>query len=70
MSNDELLRLVGKYQIEAFKQEALGHPLDREKAINSLVARDAARQSNAALVISIFSFLGSIAAIIISLLRR
>ena len=70
MSNEKLQRLAGKLHIDAFRLHVLGHPLDREKAIRALVARDASLRAERAFVISIVAVLVSLGALAISFFKR
>jgi hypothetical protein len=71
MSNEELERLAVKYHIEP-KTYVEGTwqvlEVDRPRIISELIARDSTRQSNASLIISIISLLGTVAAIVISII--
>ena len=70
MSNEKLEKLAVKYHVEpkTYTEGGWSVPVfDRSRVISELSAKDSARQNNATLTISIIALLGTIVAIVISI---
>jgi hypothetical protein len=70
MSDSEILKVLSKYNIDAFDTTRIGHPLDRTRAINALTARDAALRAGFAAGMSIASFVLSVITLLVTILFR